>query len=67
MQALGAYGFLSLEKGLKAFLDHIPAGLRNLQLAASQVGSLPRLRELSVECQRVIEKGDKKRDNLKKE
>jgi aminoglycoside/choline kinase family phosphotransferase len=56
MQALGAYGFLGVKKGLKTFLDHIPAGLRHLQLAASQVGSLPRLRELSVECQRVIEK-----------
>jgi aminoglycoside/choline kinase family phosphotransferase len=56
MQALGAYGFLGLEKGLKGFLDHIPAGLRHLQLATSQVGTLPRLRELSVECQRVIDK-----------
>jgi aminoglycoside/choline kinase family phosphotransferase len=56
IQALGAYGFLGLKKGLEAFLEHIPAGLRNLQLATSQVGSLPRLRELSVECQRVLEK-----------
>jgi aminoglycoside/choline kinase family phosphotransferase len=56
MQALGAYGFLGLEKGLKSFLEHIPAGLRHLQLATSQVGTLPRLRELSVECQRVIDK-----------
>ncbi len=58
MQALGAYGFLGLKKGLKAFLKHIPAGLHHLQLAASQAGSLPRLRELSVECQRVVEKRD---------
>ena len=58
MQALGAYGFLGLKKGLKIFLDHIPAGLCHLQLAASRVGSLPRLGELSVECQRVIEKSD---------
>ena len=63
MQALGAYGFLGLEKGLKGFLEHIPDGLRHLQLATSQVGTLPRLRELSVECQRVIEK----RDRLEKE
>jgi aminoglycoside/choline kinase family phosphotransferase len=56
MQALGAYGFLGLEKGLKAFFEHIPAGLRHLQFATSQVGTLPRLRELSVECKRVIEK-----------
>jgi hypothetical protein len=55
MQALGAYGFLGLKKGLKAFLEHIPAGVRNLHLAASQVASLPRLRELSMGCRRVIE------------
>jgi aminoglycoside/choline kinase family phosphotransferase len=58
MQALGAYGFLGFKKGLTTFLDHIPAGLRHLQHAASEVGSLPRLRELSMECQRVIEKKD---------
>ncbi len=58
MQALGAYGFLGLKKGLKGFLKHIPAGVHHLQLAASEAGSLPRLRELSVECQRVVEKRD---------
>ncbi len=41
MQALGAYGFLGQKKGLKAYLEHIPAGLHNLHLAASQVSSLP--------------------------
>ena len=56
MQAVGAYGFLALKKGVKAFIEHIPAGLRHLQLAATQAASLPRLCELSVECQRVIEK-----------
>jgi len=55
MQALGAYGFLGLKKGLKAYLDHIPVGLRNLHLATSKVASLHRLRELSTECQKVIE------------
>ncbi|MDI6762554.1 MAG: phosphotransferase [Thermodesulfobacteriota bacterium] len=48
MQALGAYGFLGLKKGLKAFLEHIPAGVQNLHLAASHVLSLPCLREISV-------------------
>jgi N-acetylmuramate 1-kinase len=51
MQALGAYGFLGLQKGLKSFLDHIPGGLRNLQRAAAQVESLPRLGELVQACQ----------------
>jgi aminoglycoside/choline kinase family phosphotransferase len=54
MQALGAYGFLGLRKGLKAYLKHIPSGLRNLQLAASQATSLPQLLELSSICQKVI-------------
>ncbi len=55
MQALGAYGFLGLKKGLKAFLEHIPAGLRNLHRAASQVAALPRLQDLSANCQNRIE------------
>jgi aminoglycoside/choline kinase family phosphotransferase len=55
MQALGAFGFLGLKKGLNAYLEHIPAGLCNLHRAASQVASLPRLRELSWACQKVIE------------
>jgi aminoglycoside/choline kinase family phosphotransferase len=54
MQALGAYGFLGLQKGLKSFLDHIPGGLRNLQRAAAQVESLPRLHELVQACQNSI-------------
>jgi hypothetical protein len=56
MQALGAYGFLGLKKGLKTFLEHTPAGLQNLQYAASRAATLPRLRELSSTCQRVAEK-----------
>jgi len=55
MQALGAYGFLGLKKGLKTYLNHIPGGLRSLQFAATQVLSLRRLRELTGECQRVID------------
>jgi hypothetical protein len=55
MQALGAYGFLGLKKGMKTFLDHIPAGLRNLHLAATKTTSLPRLQELAEKCQRMIE------------
>jgi aminoglycoside/choline kinase family phosphotransferase len=54
MQALGAYGFLGLNKGLKAYLKHIPIGLYNLHLATVQVDSLPRLRELSSKCRNSI-------------
>ncbi len=60
MQALGAYGFLSLEKGLKVFQEHIPAALRNLHHAAAQVTSLPYLRKLSLACQRAIEQESQK-------
>lgn len=54
MQALGAYGFLGLEKGLKSFLLHIPSGLAGLHRAASRAGSLHRLREL---CEICLERG----------
>lgn len=55
MQALGAYGFLGIKKGLKAYLEHTPSGLHNLRLAASHGESLPRLGELCMACQRVLE------------
>jgi aminoglycoside/choline kinase family phosphotransferase len=54
MQALGAYGFLGLEKGLEAYLNHIPSGLRNLQFAASKATSLPQLLELSSLSRKAI-------------
>ncbi len=54
MQALGAYGFLGLTKGLTAFLAHIPAGLRNLHRAASHAASLPLLQELSQLCRKTL-------------
>ena len=51
MQALGAYGFLGLTKGLTSFLEHVPAGLHNLYRATTEAASLPRLRELTLSCQ----------------
>lgn len=56
LQALGAYGFLGLSRGLKNFLYHIPAGLNNLQRATSHVKSLPLLSEVSILCRDKIEK-----------
>ena len=55
MQALGAYGFLGLQKGLKSYLGHIPNGLDNLCLATTRVSSLPRLRELTWRCKEKFE------------
>jgi aminoglycoside/choline kinase family phosphotransferase len=53
MQALGAYGFLGLTKGLTSFLGHIPAGLRNLSLAASGIPSSVCLGELCRLCRQA--------------
>jgi aminoglycoside/choline kinase family phosphotransferase len=54
MQALGAYGFLGITKGLKSYLAHIPAGLRNLRMAADNAVSLPKLRETCMECDKAL-------------
>ena len=50
MQALGAYGFLGFNKGLKSYLAHIPAGLGNLKMAAEYAAALPVLRALCDKC-----------------
>lgn len=57
MQALGAYGFLGVGKGLTAFMEYIPAALRNLFHAASHTPLLPRLPELLRMCDEAIEHG----------
>ncbi len=54
LQALGAYAFLGLTKGLENYLIHVPAGLRNLGIAAQNAGSFPRLRELCAKCERTL-------------
>jgi N-acetylmuramate 1-kinase len=48
MQALGAYGFLGLKKGIKDYLRHVPAAVQNLRMAAENAGSLPTLLELCI-------------------
>ncbi len=45
MQALGAYGFLGLVKGNKAFLDHIPAALDSLRTLVGEVPNLGKLHD----------------------
>jgi N-acetylmuramate 1-kinase len=54
MQALGAYGFLGITKGLKNYLAHVPAGLRNLRSAAENAVSLPRLLEICARCEKAL-------------
>ena len=43
MQALGAYGFLGLVKGNKAFLNHIPAAMASLRSLVSEIDDLKQL------------------------
>ncbi len=45
MQALGAYGFLGLVKGNKAFLDHIPAAMDSLRALVGEVANLRKLHD----------------------
>jgi N-acetylmuramate 1-kinase len=54
MQALGAYAFLGLKKGLPTYLSHIPAGLHNLTNAAKRARSLPHLRGLCEICRTAL-------------
>jgi aminoglycoside/choline kinase family phosphotransferase len=54
MQALGAYGFLALKKGLQSYLAHVPAGLRNLRMAAGNARTLPLLQKLCDECEKAL-------------
>jgi hypothetical protein len=54
MQALGAYGFLGLKKGLRSYLEHVPAGFRNLREAVSDAPSLSRLSEALTVCEEAM-------------
>ena len=45
MQALGAYGFLGLVKGNKAFLAHIPAALASLRGIVAELDGAEKLHE----------------------
>lgn len=45
MQALGAYGYLGLVKGNKAFLEHIPAALSSLRSVISRIEGAEKLEQ----------------------
>jgi N-acetylmuramate 1-kinase len=55
MQALGAYGFLGLKKGLSEYLDHVPSGLRNLTAVAEASEVLPTLSDLCRKCHLILQ------------
>ncbi len=50
MQALGAYGYLGLKRGLSEFLAHIPGGIANLIDATTRTMRLPLLKNLALRC-----------------
>ena len=54
MQALGAYGYLGLRRGLKNYLEYIPGGVRNLCSAAEHAASLPLLLEIGSLCSEAL-------------
>jgi aminoglycoside/choline kinase family phosphotransferase len=54
MQALGAYGFLGLKRGLTGFLDHVPTALRKLRGASAHAATLPRLSDLLARCEAAL-------------
>jgi aminoglycoside/choline kinase family phosphotransferase len=55
MQALGAYGFLGLEKGKTHFLAHIPRALARLGEVAGRLEGLPHLHALARRCRAAIQ------------
>jgi aminoglycoside/choline kinase family phosphotransferase/choline kinase len=58
MQALGAYGFLGLKRGMPEFLAHIPNGIRNLIDATSRAKHLPLLNRLAQTSGSVLKHQD---------
>jgi len=56
MQALGAYGFLGLKRGRRAFLEHIPRGVAHLCSVLSKTGSLPFLSNTVRSCRKVVDR-----------
>jgi aminoglycoside/choline kinase family phosphotransferase len=56
MQALGAFGHLGLRRGLRNYLEHVPAGLLNLHTVTENSSSLPRLLEICTRCEEALAK-----------
>jgi aminoglycoside/choline kinase family phosphotransferase len=55
MQALGAYGFLGIGKGMIHFLAYIPSGLENLIDASGRAGFLTALQSLALRCREAVQ------------
>jgi aminoglycoside/choline kinase family phosphotransferase len=60
MQALGAYGFLSLERGKPHFLAHVPAALDRLIEITDRLETLPQLNALARRCRVKVPAAERK-------
>jgi aminoglycoside/choline kinase family phosphotransferase len=58
MQALGAYGFLGLKRGMPEFLSHIPNGIKNLIDASNHAKHLPLLNRLARTSGSILQNKD---------
>jgi aminoglycoside/choline kinase family phosphotransferase len=54
MQALGAYGFQGITRGIRNYLTQVRPGLENLCLVLEHAGTLPCLQELAFQCRDVL-------------
>jgi aminoglycoside/choline kinase family phosphotransferase len=54
MQALGAYGFLGITRGLESYLKHVRPGVENLCLVLENTGTLPYLHDLAARCRKKL-------------
>jgi aminoglycoside/choline kinase family phosphotransferase len=54
MQALGAYGYQGIVRGIRNYLAQVRPGLENLCLVLDHTGNLPRLQELASRCRDVL-------------
>ncbi len=61
MQALGAYGFLGLKKGIDQFLDYIPAGVKNLMESLANISFMPYLSHMVEICNDIVENSKTKK------
>ena len=54
MQALGAFAFLGITRGLKSYLGHVRQGLENLCQVLGNSGALPHLHDLAGVCRKSL-------------
>jgi len=54
MQALGAYGNLSLHKGKEWYREYVPVALERLGIVLRRAGDFPQLQKVTDACMRVV-------------